>query len=456
MKLNIKDKKNIIALFLVMALVNITPASAMSIGDINNQISSDIDTYNGYNWWQKLWHTGDVIASLFNIATKLTDAVDDLKNQALNAQTDASKQQDKLNSLNSAINQRKAENQIEAEKRDKLINDTNQSIQENKKDLEIDNQTETKENKSLNTNNQSTAELENNLTSQTNKQPVTNPTLENHSSSNINQSNKNNLNKSNLNQSTKSSQLKTASKKKVISNESREDANKFVKGYFKKHNVDYTELELSSTELKNGYIVQLFKDEVFKYWVFEGYTSNGKSKFVNLTTGNGASKSEDIMDFADSFTCLAYHINDTSAESETPYHAVRNIQKEELNSLDSLQNKIKEQTDWGAAANYILISGGGISGLGFAFGAACALLSVIFGIATAATATVVLGIPMALIIAISGWGAVITGILSVILLAIWLPLTIGGGIALGECNRMNAYDAPLYNRLVDDYKSNDL
>lgn len=63
---------------------------------------------------------------------------------------------------------------------------------------------------------------------------------------------------------------------------------------------------------------------------------------------------------------------------------------------------------------------------------------------------------MSVIIAISGWGAVITGALAVVLLAIGLPLTIGGGIALGECNRMNAYDIPEYNRLKDDYNSDNL
>lgn len=393
MKLNLKDKKNIIALFLVIAIVNITPASAMTIGDVNNQISNDINTYNGYNWWQKLWHTGDIICSLFNAASKLADVVDDLKNQALNAQADALNQQNKLNSLYSSINQRKDENQKENDEKNKLINDTEKSIQENAKDIKSSNQTETGVNQTANINNQ-TADY--NLTNQSNTNPVTDPIVENPSSK-INQSNAKKLNNSNLNQSTKTVSKKSSSnfnqsnntpKKIVISKYARDDADKYVKSYFKKNNVDYNEMELSSTELKNNYIVQLFKDGVFKYWVFKGYDRDGTTKLVNLTTGNGNRKSEDIMDFADSFTGLAYSINETSAEVETPEHVVRKIQKEEISSLDSLQNKIKEQTDWGAAANYILISGGGITGLGFAFGAACALLSIIFAIASVATATV--------------------------------------------------------------------
>ncbi len=461
--MDLKDKRNIIALFLVIAIVNITPASAMSIGDINNQISSDINTYNGYNWWQKLWNTGSILNSLFNIGMELKDEVSNLKDQALNSKNDAEGMQNKLGNLNSLINDRKAQSQNEADQRDKLIAETKENIQKNANNsLENSSQTETASNITANNTNKSSENSEN-----LDNQSKTNPSVTDPSGEILNESTKTDLNQTTktnqsttteLNQTTKTNQstkLQKKSESKVaISNYSRDDAEKYVKSYFKKHNVNYSELELSPNELENGYIVQLLKDGVFKYWVFEGYTTNGKGKFVSLTTGNEVSESVDYISFKNAFTGLAYNLEgDEDPETENVYHSVKSIQQLQIDGLDPLQKKIKEQTDWGAASNYITIGGGFISGLGFILATASALFAVILCLATAAGATIVLGIPCALIATISAWAAVLTGVFAVILLAIGLPLTIGGGIALEECNRMNGYDTMLYNRLLSDYNS---
>ena len=61
MKIN---NKKVIALFLIIAMANITPASALSVGEINNHIENDLNTYNNYNWWDKMWHVADIISSL--------------------------------------------------------------------------------------------------------------------------------------------------------------------------------------------------------------------------------------------------------------------------------------------------------------------------------------------------------------------------------------------------------
>lgn len=460
--MNLKNKRNIIALFLVIAMVNITPATAMSVGDINSKIESDINTYNGYNWWQKLWNTGSILNSLFNIGMELKDEVSNLKDKALNSKNDAEDLQNKLGNLNSLINDRKTESQNDADKRDKLIAETKEKIQGNiNNSLENSSQGETISNLTVNNTNESSDESEDSNNYITNKS--TNPVVTEPADKIVNQSTKTELNQTtNLNKSTKTelnqstAKVKNSESKLAISSYAKDDAEKYVKTYFRKHNVTYSQLELSPSELKNGYIVQLLKDGVFKYWVFEGYTTNGKAKFAILTTGNELIDSVDYTSFANSFTGLVYNLEENDTETENVYHSVKSIQQLQIDGLDPLQKKIKEQTDWGVTSNYITIAGGCISGLGFILATACALFTVILSLAIAAGATVVLGIPCALIATISAWAAVLTGVFAVILLVIGLPLTIGGGIALGECNRMNVYDTMLYNRLLADYNSDSI
>jgi hypothetical protein len=468
MKIN---NKKVIALFLIIAMANITPASALSVGEINNHIENDLNTYNNYSWWDKLWNVGDIISSLAHVASDLSAEITSLNNQAINAQNEASNLKNKLENLYSQINERKNQNQEELEYQKAGIEETKKSIEANSHEsANITNGTNKSSNPNTSLDNQSN---ENSSSTKTN-----NTLTQNHTDSTNNSLNQNHttdpsktdisLNNSQTkgsesldNNSNESSSNHTAIKSKEtssklsLSNYAQEDGEKYPEAYFKSRDIKYTKLISSTSQLKKGQIVQILKDGVFKYWVFNGLTTDNDVTYISLITGNGKSYSDDMESFIEDFTGLTYELNESPHE-ENPYHTVKKIQQLQIKSLDSLNKKIDQQSTWASISNYILIAGGAITALGFILATACALCSIIYCIAAAATVTVVLGIPCATIAAIAAWAAVLTGAGALILLAIGLPLTVGGGIALGVLNSINEGDKTEYKRLKDDYESDEL
>lgn len=459
MKLNQK----IIALFLVIAMINLTPASAMTLGDVNNHMANSLDSYNHMNWWDKIWHVGDVIASLCQVASDLSSVVNDFNNQAINTENEAANLKNKLEYINSQINNRKAENNAEEEYKNAGIADTKRCIESNSKINNITNQSSNKTNVSNNNShdeNKSLTYITNISNNSSNKEQISNNSSINNSNSKeselINNKSNTNSNESITNNSSQENSTVTGSKKTSnklsVSDYAKKDGEKYPEAYFKSNNIKYSKLVQSISKLKKGQIVQILKDGVFKYWVFNGLTQENGVTYINLVTGNGENYQDDKESFNEDFTGLTYEIDELPDE-ENPYHSVKKIQELEIQSLESLNNKINEQSTWASISNYIAIVGTGISTLGFIFGAASALFGVILTLASAATATVWLGIPCAAIAAIAAWACVLSGVASVILLVIGLPLAVGGGIAQGVINSINDGDKSTYSRLKDDYSS---
>lgn len=444
-------------------MANITPASALSVGEINNHIENDLNTYNNYSWWDKMWHVADIITSLAQVASELSAEINSLNNQAINAQNEASNLKNKLENLYSQINERKNQNQKELEYQKAGIEETKKSIEANSHESAyITHGTNQSSNGNTSLDNQST---ENSSLFKTNSLNHTNDSSNISLNQNYNPDKTDNSLNSTTNGSeslnNESSSNKTAIKSKEtssklsISNYALEDGEKYPEAYFKSKDIQYTKLLSSLSQLKKGQIVQIIKDGVFKYWVFNGLTTDNDVTYISLSTGNGKSYNDDMESFSEDFTGLTYNI-DESPNKENPYHSIKKIQSLQIQSLASLNKKIDQQSAWASTSNYILIAGGAITALGIILATACALFSVIYAIASAATVTVVLGIPCATIAAIAAWAACLSGIGAVILLAIGLPLTVGGGIALGVLNSINDCDKTEYKRLKDDYVSDEL
>lgn len=468
--MTLKNKRSIIILFLILAIVNITPATAMSLGDINSQMENDINTYNSYNWWQKLWNTGSIISSLFNIGMKLKDEAANIQNQIENALNEAGNAQNKIRSINSLINDYNTNSQNEKDKKDKIIADTEKNIQENMDNsIENDKPTENRSNETENNTNKSSDESKDpnyQITNHSNGSQISEPVgemINQKTNNNLNQSTKSNeSSKNNLNQTTKefsTNNLNTNHKtqkntqdKVAISDYSRDDAEKYVKSYFKNNNITYSELELQPTKLKNGYIIQLFKDGVYKYWVFEGYNTQEKTKFAKLTTGNGNIVLVDSTTFKNAFTGLAYNLNGTNYETNA-HHAVKDIQKLQIESLDSKANTIKTLTDWATAGGGISIAGGIISGIATILGIFATICALIAAAALAATVTVVLGIPCATIASICKFLEVVCIIGAVIGYVIGIPMVAAGEIIKLACNNAKEQEITSLNRLSTDYNS---
>lgn len=441
-----------------MAIINITPAAAMSLGDINSQMENDINTYNGYNWWQKLWNTGSIISSLFNLGMKLKDESSNIQNQIDSALNEAANAQNKIKNLNSLISDYNTNSQNEKENRNKIIDDTEKNIQENNANsLEDSNQEEYMANKTVNNTNPSSEVFkdQNQITNNSNKSQISTSEITNQKTSNsidqsiqINQTKKQSTDNLNDNHKTQ----KNTESKVAISDYSRDDADKYVKTYFKNNNITYSELELQSTTLKNGYIVQLFKDGIYKYWVFEGYKTQDKTKFAKLTTGNGKIELVDLITFKKVFTGLTYDINTASNETNV-FHAVKDIQKNQVKSLNYKTTMIKTLADWATAGQSIAITGGIISGIATILGVFATICGLIAAAALAATVTVVLGIPCATIAAICKviqWICVVGALIGYV---IGIPMVATGGIIKLVCDNDKQVEIASLSRLSADYNS---
>jgi hypothetical protein len=320
------SKKTIISIILILVIINIGPASAMPIGEINNKVTNDLDRYNNYGFWGKLWHFGEICSSLYDSYHEYQSEIGNLKSQGESAINEAEKKKQEMNELNSEIENLKSEREKENKQSENDIIEAQKAIQHNK-----------------NIKNKSSKPTIINSPKILNKTNSTNKTINGTNNTNKTVNGTNNTNGTNKTINGTNNTNNTI----IISDPARKNADTYPKKYFEDHKINYTELITTTQDLKKGYIVQLLKGNVFKYWMYQKY--NNTTGMVSLITGNGNTVDIPWEKFINSYTGLAYQINNQTNNTQfNTSDAIAEIQttqiETEIGSMDTVF-KIMEKLD---------------------------------------------------------------------------------------------------------------
>lgn len=433
------SKKTIITILLILVIINIGPASAISIGEINNKVVNDLDRYNNYGFWGKLWHFGEIFSSLYDSYHEYQSEIGNLQSQGESALNEAENKKLEMDKLNSEIETLKSERENETKQREKEIIEAQKAIQHNK-NIKNKNSTTPINNsskilKGTNSTNK-TINNTNNTVNGTNNTNGTNKTINGTNSTN------NTI---------------------IISDPARKSADTYPKKYFEDHKINYTELITTAQDLKKGYIVQLLKGNLFKYWMYQKY--NSTTGMVTLITGNGNTTNISLDKFLNSYTGLAYQINAEYVPGYSEYvahKAIYEIQEtqidKELESIDKAL-KIVENLDsytktYGDLAKLFgILSGVFIAAFGLLF-VIVAILDVIFMLLVAFES--LLAIPIGLICLIGSLGIIVCSFMGTACGAAALMF-----LGCYVVNKTVLHDIAEYAKnkrdaIENDYKSDDL
>ncbi|MCK9152325.1 energy-coupling factor transporter transmembrane protein EcfT [Methanobacterium alcaliphilum] len=340
-------EKTLIVVFLVVIVLNIVPAHAVSVGEVNNRVIDDLNRYNNYGFWGKIWYFGEICSSLNEANNEYQSEVNNLADQREIISEDYQNKKSEMNDINSDIEKFKSESEKESQQREKDANEARKAINHNKqiynkhtiKKSKI-NSSKSKPSKTIN----GTTKINDTKINDTKiNDTKINDTKINDTKINDTKINDTKINDTRINDtkvngtdvnSTNGTNKSQNNNTIIISDPAHKDADKYIKKYLKDHNLSYKELITDVHGLKKGYIVQIIKGNVFKYWLYQNY--NSTTGMVTLITGNGNTVNIKLENFTNSFTGLSYELNDTQLKTSDAVKEIQAIQIQ--NELESYNN----------------------------------------------------------------------------------------------------------------------
>lgn len=386
--------KRVIAVFMALLIINLTPASAFDMAGIQNNVNK-LDNYAHADGWYKFWHFIDFTNAMANLFSQVMDTANELPSdlqkgvvllpQAINDRNELNVRNEKLNALSKYYS-----------------NDTLKSNWVNDTDEKKDIKNNITNNNTSKTNNLTKA----NANTKKTVQPVTN-TVSNSSNSSRNKSSNHKLSnnegadESNITNKTKNNLKKDASTppKEVI------DHAAYIKNQLKEEGIDVKIVHYRLNQLQKEDLVQLVDIQGFiKYMVYEGNTTQDGNPAVILYNG----QYDQIVTYNKFVTAYTGQVLELSDKNDTNVTTIDLAEKIYSTHLNILTQKIKAFSDWIAVGSALEWLGGAVTSLTAVVGTVCAAIALCvsktWGVAVAIIAAIITAIIVVLGLAILATG----------------------------------------------------
>jgi hypothetical protein len=380
--------RRVIAVFMALLIINLTPASAFDMAGIQNNVNK-IDNYAHADGWYKFWHFFDFTNAMASLVSQVIDTANELPSdlqkgvvllpRVINDRNELDARNEKLNALANYYS-----------------NDTLKSDWVNDTD-DIEN----------NVTNNNTSKTDTNANKRAH--PTTN-IIVNSSNSSGNQSNNKLSNnevahESNISNKTKNTLKQNAS---TPSKEAVENA-AYIQKQLKEEGIDVKVVHHNLNHLQKDDLVQLVDIQGYiKYMVYEGNTTQDGNPAVLLYNG----QNDQIVTYNKFIKAYTGQVLELSNNNDTNITTVDLAEKIYSTHLNVLTHKIGVFGDWITVGTALEWIGGAVIGLTALIGAISAIILACGEKVSALAVAIISAIIITIIIAI-GLVILTTGIILV-------------------------------------------